>query len=122
MPSVEAHCKISKHRTGNEYRDLHDWIDAPKKELGLNHRIERHSDNEIYRKYIRENWGEKGVIEWLFHIAIDSLDTAYKASYSVYKERTYNYYEIGLLGSDDILFSCVSWSNEQLLEEFAEVC
>ncbi|UCH70567.1 MAG: hypothetical protein JSV29_00870, partial [Candidatus Bathyarchaeota archaeon] len=43
-------------------------------------------------------WGEKGVIEWLFHIALDNLATAFtmsKKSFS-YGRKTYNLMQFGL--------------------------
>ena len=29
MPPVERHLKISSERTGNDFRELHEWIDDP---------------------------------------------------------------------------------------------
>ena len=54
MPSVKEHCKMTNKRVKGTitFRALHEWMDAPKKELGFNHRIERHADNQIYRDYI----------------------------------------------------------------------
>ena len=118
MPSVEEHCAISKKRTNKEFRELHEWTDAPKSELGVNHRIERHSDNEIYRKFIETRWGDKAVIEWLFHIAVDNLQTAYKASHDVYEDRTFNYYRFALSKSDEMFFDCGKHSEVQLLKKF----
>jgi len=106
MPNLETHCMISKCRTKNEYHDLHEWIDAPSKELKINHRIERHSDNEVYRKYIREKWGERGVIEWLFHIAVDSLHTAFKASFDEYGALTFNFHNFIFKNHDEIVYEC----------------
>ena len=87
MPDVDTHCKISKERTlgKNDFKELHEWIDEPQKFLGVNHRIERHSFHEAYRDYISKNFGgEKAVIEWLFHIALDNLETAHKLSVEEY--------------------------------------
>jgi hypothetical protein len=53
----------------------------------VNHRIERHADLEIYREFIMKEFRDKAVIEWLFHIGIDNLQTAYKASHDVYADR-----------------------------------
>jgi len=86
MPEVEIHCKISKTRTGNEFRELHEWIDEPKAFLKHNHRIERHSFHEGYREYIEEKWGGKAVVEWLFHIALDNLETANKFAFEIYNK------------------------------------
>jgi len=114
MPSVDAHCLMSKERTGKEYRKLHEWIDAPNKELGYNHRIERHSDNEVYRKYIKKRWDEKAVIEWLFHIAVDNFETAYKSSFKVYK-KPFNYYKIGFT-YDELLIDIGKYSDKKTLK------
>ena len=45
MPKLPAHCAISKQRTGFNFTRLHQWIDNPPeaKELGPDHRIERHA-------------------------------------------------------------------------------
>jgi hypothetical protein len=40
--------------------------------------------------------GEKAVVEWLFHIALDNLDTAFKMSQKIYGDRTYNIMKFGL--------------------------
>jgi hypothetical protein len=105
MPSVKVHCAISQKRTGNDFAELHRWIDKPKAELGYDHRIERHTFNEKDKNYIKEYWdakgeglGEKAVIEWLFHIAIDNLDPAFKMSKKSfsYGDKTYNLMEFGL--------------------------
>lgn len=57
MPSLKVHCDISLERSGGEddYKELHQWIDEPRKWLKHNHRIERHSyngDNE--KKLIKQ--------------------------------------------------------------------
>ena len=77
MPSLWVHCAISRERTGDNYKELHEWIDAPHKEKGINHRTERHSFNLKERNFIKKTWGDKAVTEWLFHIAIDNLETAF---------------------------------------------
>jgi len=120
MPSVEEHCKMSLKRTKgkNNFKDLHEWVDAPSAELGFNHRIERHVDNEIYRKYIRKRWGEKAVIEWLFHIAVDNLQTAYKASHEEYGENTYNYYRFALSKADKLYVDFGRLSGVEFIEKF----
>jgi hypothetical protein len=105
MPSLRVHCAISKKRTGQTFEDLHRWIDAPTEELGFNHREKRHHYNEADKERIKKYWdskkvglGEKAVIEWLFHIAIDNLYTAFKMSNQEfsYGPKTYNLMEFGL--------------------------
>ena len=107
MPNHKTHCAISKKRTGFDFSELHKWIDENQKEDGINHRRKRHYYNETDKKSIKEHWnkekdnrgkplGEKALVEWLFHIAIDNLETAYKFSSKKfsYGVKTYNYIEI----------------------------
>lgn len=104
MPNLKTHCAISLKRTGFDFKELHQWIDAPLKELGYNHRTKRHSYNEKEEKFIEEywnkkkgeGWGKKAVVEWLFHIALDHLQTAFKKSYDAYGEKVFNYIAFGL--------------------------
>ena len=105
MPSFRTHCAISRKRTGNDFAELHRWIDKPSKRLGFDHRIERHYFNEDDKNTIKrywdaktEGWGEKAVIEWLFHIALDNLATAFRMSNKKfsYGHRTYNLMQFGL--------------------------
>ncbi|MFX0201573.1 MAG: hypothetical protein ACFFCW_36115 [Candidatus Hodarchaeota archaeon] len=105
MPSLKTHCAISKKRTGNDFAELHRWIDEPTRNLGYNHRIERHYFTKGDKKYIKQYWdsigkglGEKAVVEWLFHIALDNLYTAFKMSRQSfsYGDRAYNRMEFGL--------------------------
>ena len=105
MPSFRTHCAISKKRTGNDFAELHRWIDEPRTRLGYDHRIERHHFSEDTKNTIKRHWdtkrerlGEKAVIEWLFHIAIDNLYTAFKMSSKSfsYGHKAYNLMEFGL--------------------------
>lgn len=109
MPNIRAHCAISKQRTGFDFEELHRWIDNPREAniLGADHRIERHAYTRADEQYIRtywdnkkgHGWGEKAVIEWLFHIAIDNISTAYKLSKRCYGDSTYNLIKIGIANS-----------------------
>jgi len=105
MPSFRTHCAISKKRTGNDFAELHRWIDEPTRRLGYDHRIERHHFNEDDKNTIKRYWdakrkglGEKAVIEWLFHIALDNLATAFRMSNKSfsYGHKTYNLMRFGL--------------------------
>jgi len=105
MPPFRTHCAISKKRTGNDFAKLHRWIDEPTARLGVDHRIKRHYYNEEDKNTIKEYWdsigeglGEKAIIEWLFHIAIDNLYTAFKMSNKSfsYGRKTYNLMHFGL--------------------------
>ena len=105
MPSFKTHCAISKKRTGNGFAELHRWIDKPTRSLGAEHRRKRHHYNEDDKNTIKKYWdskreglGEKAVIEWLFHIALDNLATAFKMSNKSfsYGSKAYNLMQFGL--------------------------
>lgn len=99
MPNVNEHCKISKERTGEEFRELHEWIDEGQKYLKHDHRLERHFYIEEYKKFIEEKWGKKAVVEWLFHIAIDNMETANKFAIQVYN-RSYAEIDVNFDGKE----------------------
>ena len=48
MSCVEEHEAISKKRTGYNFHDLHTWMNEPQKDLGGNHRRERHTLDDVY--------------------------------------------------------------------------
>ena len=85
MPNLETHCKISLVRTKtNDFRELHQWMDEGTKYLKYNHRLERHFFMQEYKDYIETEWSNKAVPEWLFHIALDNLETANKFAIDIY--------------------------------------
>lgn len=103
MPSGKVHRAISYKRTGFDFAELHQWIDYDGDKKGVDHRINRHSYNKKEAEQIRiywdnkkgKGWGDKAIVEWLFHIALDNLDTAFKMSKRVYGQNTFNYLEFG---------------------------
>lgn len=130
MPSLRVHCAVSKDRTGFNFEELHKWIDAPAKDLGVNHRVERHADNSSDRAKIKEfwdrekgeGWGDKAIIEWLFHISIDNLETAFKQANKTYrKDNVYNLFRFGFIPhSKFIFFDFENLNEEEMEEEFEE--
>jgi DNA-binding transcriptional regulator YhcF (GntR family) len=120
MPSKKIHCAISRERTNNSFEGLHTWIDAPAKELGVNHRIIRHAYNLEDKKFIESIGGKKAVVEWLFHIAIDNLETAFKEANNAYKgNNVYNFFKFGLSkDSKYIHFDFDKLDEERLKEAF----
>lgn len=130
MPSLRVHCAVSKERTGFDFKELHEWIDAPYKKLGFNHRLERHAYNTADEKEILKYWenksegfGDKAVVEWLFHIAIDNLETAFKKAGKTYrKNNVFNFFKFGLLpDSKFIFFDFDNMDEDELGEEFEDV-
>lgn len=126
MPSLKVHCRISKDRTGFNFKELHEWIDSKK---GINHRTLRHSYNLKEENQIKKYWndkkqglGEKAVVEWLFHIAVDNLETAFKRAKKAYKEKhIYNYFKFCLIpDSKFIYFNCSKLKEEDVEKEFGD--
>jgi len=76
MPKLDEHCKISEENSGANWKDLHKWIDEPQKKLGMKHRRERHDSSWI--PFVKEQWGVRGVLEFLRHIEIDNKTTRLK--------------------------------------------
>ena len=71
-------------------------MDECRTELGKDHRIHRHALNQNDLDYVKERFGgDKAIVEWLFHSAIDSLETAYKISKQVYGDSSYNFIMVG---------------------------
>ena len=126
MPDLAKHCAISKKRTGYNFKELHEWMDSPAAELGYDHRIIRHAYNTKEEKQIIEywdrrkgyGWGEKAVVEWLFHIAVDNLWTAFLKSYKVYGKKTFNYFEFGISGSKYIHLNLNTLDESKLTKHF----
>ncbi|MBL7031556.1 MAG: hypothetical protein ISR97_00035 [Nitrospira sp.] len=67
MPSIDKHIKKSLERTGNEYREIHEWIDEP------DHKNERHDITKIleFGKMFEEKYGKEGAQEYIQHIHDD---------------------------------------------------
>ncbi len=128
MPSLKVHCAVSRERTGFDFKSLHEWIDEPRRKLGYNHRLKRHAYNRKDAKKIKEFWdqqemgmGDKAVVEWLFHIALDNLNTAFKKARKVYGENVYNFFRFGLKpDSKYIFFDAERMNGEMMLKEFSD--
>jgi hypothetical protein len=124
MPSLRVHCAVSRERTGFNFKELHEWIDDPCKDLGINHRTERHSynkkeENKICNYWDKEKgdgWGKKAVVEWLFHIAVDNLETAFKMARKAYRgDHAYNFFKFGMIPDSKFIFFDFDHLNEKEL-------
>jgi len=71
MPKVPKHMELSKGRTGKTYQELHEWMDP----WGENRKLakEMHEITKIpeHLEYVKEQWGDEGAREFLFHIKED---------------------------------------------------
>ncbi|MBI5196875.1 MAG: hypothetical protein HZA10_11235 [Nitrospirae bacterium] len=68
MPPINNHLMASMERTGKEYREVHEWLDAdPEK------KAERHDITKIYEygKMMEERYGKEAREEYIRHIRDD---------------------------------------------------
>lgn len=67
MPSIDKHVEISKQRTNQPYREIHEWIDD------LEHKDERHDITKIPDTFqmFKEKYGEEAAREYVQHLADD---------------------------------------------------
>lgn len=67
MPSIEKHTEISKQRTNQSHRAIHEWIDDPQ------HKDERHDITKIPDTFqmFKEKYGEEAAREYVQHLADD---------------------------------------------------
>ncbi len=85
MPSLQAHCEISKKRTGDSYEKLHKWIDNVNNEKsGNNPRFKRHFYSKELKQEVHKNFGAAGTAEWLYHIELDNSETPIPITQIVY--------------------------------------
>lgn len=129
MPSNKIHCRTSKDRTKLDFKELHEWIDKDENNLGVNHRLNRHAYNTKEEKQIKDYWekkrkglGDKAVVEWLFHIALDNLETAFKKAEKTYRFGSYTFFKFGLVpNSKFIYYDFKKLKEKELLKEFGDV-
>ncbi len=76
MPNIKTHCYYSKKRTGNPFKELHEWMDEPQKILKIDHRRVRHDAS--YIDEVIKKFGKDAVFEFLMHISADYKSTANK--------------------------------------------
>jgi hypothetical protein len=67
MPPIEKHAEISKQRTNQDYREIHEWIDDPQ------HKDGRHDITRIPDTFqmFKEKYGEQAAREYVQHLADD---------------------------------------------------
>jgi class 3 adenylate cyclase len=70
MPTIKQHAEMSRKRTGKDYKDLHEWMDANPRKKEERHDIGRIYD---YGKMMEEKYGPEGLQEYLHHIRDDFL-------------------------------------------------
>ncbi len=130
MPNFKAHCTINRQRTGFDFAELHQWIDnSPEARfLGSDHRVVRHAYNREDMEYIRQfwdqkmgaGWGDKAIVEWLFHVAVDNLSTAFMFARERYGPKAYNLLHVGIQDSGFVHIACESVRDPELRGMFPD--
>jgi len=128
MPSINVHCSISKKRTGNDFKELHEWIDEPGTLKGAEHRLDRHRYTEEDRDFIKKTWdtklgpgwGNKAIVEWLFHISMDYLDVGFKMSNAVYEDKNENNVFMFGFNNDGNIHTSVGTIDKKELDKISE--
>jgi hypothetical protein len=73
MPTRKIHCEFTVREYGVTGEDIHKWMDAPARNLGISHRRLRHSYDEwVPKKFVRkyELWLAKAIMR--SHIWLDN--------------------------------------------------
>ena len=119
MPKLKIHIAISKKRTGESYEELHKWIDNNEESEGVDHRSKNHFYTNELRKYVYSNFGgHKAVSEWLFHIALDNLDTSVTNDW-MHKISDENFNKFGFKGNGFIYYESNEFNESDFEEEFS---
>lgn len=118
MPKGKIHQAISNQRTGKTYKELHSWIDENKEDIGVNHRNKNHYYTEELREFISKKFGgPEAVSEWLFHIALDNLDTSVSNDW-IHNLTRNNFHSFGFCEDGFIYYLEDELDKEELEEEF----
>ena len=118
MPKWKIHFALSKKRTENPYKELHMWIDENKDESGVNHRNKKHYYTEELRDYVYNKFGgSEAVSEWLFHIALDNLDTSVTNDW-MHKVSDSNFHKFGFENDGWIHYEENELDEDGMEEEF----
>ncbi len=120
MPNWKTHFAMSKIRTGKSFENLHKWIDENKEDRGINHRSEKHYYTNDLKNYVSITFGgAEAVSEWLFHIALDNLDTSVSNDWN-FANKDRNFYKFGFCNDGYIFYSEDELNDDELDDEFSE--
>jgi hypothetical protein len=79
MAYLYEHCADCKRLLGNEWKEVHKWLDACYKEYGQSHRRHRHHAEGI--EDIRKMLGDEAALAAKIHIIVDCWGIPNKADY-----------------------------------------
>jgi hypothetical protein len=79
MAYLHEHCYDTKRLLGNEWKEVHLWLDALFKEYGPANRHHRHHVKGI--EEIRKMWGDEAAVAAKIHIIVDYWGIPSQANY-----------------------------------------
>lgn len=79
MAYLHEHCYDCKRLLGNEWKEVHEWLDALFAEYGPAHRCHRHHVEGV--EEIRKIWGDEAAIAAKIHILVDCWGIPSRADY-----------------------------------------
>lgn len=120
MPTIRAHQAISEKRTGKTYEKLHRWMDNDKNTRGTDHQNEKHIYTDALKKEVYDKFGEEeAVSEWLFHIALDALDSSVIHDQET-KKLSINFQKFGFTRDGFVHYYEEDLSDESFKDEFED--
>jgi DNA-binding GntR family transcriptional regulator len=69
MPKIEVHCQDCINELGEDFKQVHIWLDEFAEKMGPNHRDVRHHEGGI--RLAKEKWGERAAKAAEIHIRAD---------------------------------------------------
>ncbi|MBN1513412.1 MAG: hypothetical protein JXB13_15450 [Phycisphaerae bacterium] len=69
MATLEEHCADCRHQLGEDFREVHIWLDELFGRLGPKHRDARHHSGGV--EQVRQRWGDKAARAAEIHIRKD---------------------------------------------------
>jgi hypothetical protein len=69
MADIKTHCRDCVHELGEEFREVHEWLDELFKYAGPDHRDYRHNPKGI--EEVRKRWGDRAARAAEIHIRRD---------------------------------------------------
>jgi hypothetical protein len=72
MPDLKTHCQDCLNELGEDFKDVHIWLDELFKYLGPAHREFRHTRQGI--EEVRKRWGDKAALAAKIHLKRDGVE------------------------------------------------
>lgn len=79
MAYLYEHCADCRRLLGNEWREVHKWLDALYVKFGHSHRCHRHHIEGI--EEVRKLWGDEAAMAAKIHILVDCWGIPSQADY-----------------------------------------